>query len=103
MSVPVIYGIAGAILLALGLLGVLGQPHLLKKIISLNIASAGVFLVLVALAYRGGTPDPVPHALVLTGIVISVSATAYSVALAARLFRITGQVTLDDTVQEPKP
>jgi len=46
-----------------------------------------VFHVLVAVAYRGidRAPDPIPHALVLTGIVVAVSATALALALARRL------------------
>ncbi len=89
------YGITGILLFVLGIYGLMVQPHLLKKLLSLNIASAGVFLLMVVLAFRGGRLDPVPHALVLTGIVISVSATAYAVALAARLLRATGSATLE--------
>jgi len=96
MSAVHIYGIAGMLLFVLGLYGFLTQPHMLKKILSLNVSSSGVFLALVAMAYRGGTPDPVPHALVLTGIVIAVSATAYAVALAARIHRATGSATLEE-------
>ena len=52
-----------------------------------NISGSGIFLVFVAIAYRGGdaTPDPLPHALVLTGIVVAVSATALALALGRRL------------------
>lgn len=32
-----------------------------------------------------GTPDPVPHALVITGIVVMVSATAVALSLIRRL------------------
>jgi len=48
---------------------------------------AGVFMLLIAVAYRGPglPPDPVPHALVLTGIVVAVSATALALALVRRL------------------
>ena len=43
--------------------------------------------MLIAVAYRGPgvAPDPVPQALVLTGIVVAVSATALALALARRL------------------
>ena len=48
---------------------------------------AGVFHVLIAIAYRGTTtaPDPVPQAMVLTGIVVAVSATALALILGERL------------------
>jgi multicomponent Na+:H+ antiporter subunit C len=44
-------------------------------------------MVLIAVAYggAGGVPDPIPHALVLTGIVVAVSATALGLALGRRL------------------
>ena len=49
---------------------------------------------------RGGVPepalggDPVPQALLITGIVVAFSATALAVALLLRLFDETGSVTL---------
>jgi len=41
-----------------------------------------------------GRPDPVPQALVLTGIVIAVSTTAFALALMVRLFRKQGHATI---------
>jgi hypothetical protein len=57
--------------------------------LAINVMGAGVFMMLIAVAYRGPdlAPDPVPHALVLTGIVVAVSATALALALARRLDR----------------
>jgi multicomponent Na+:H+ antiporter subunit C len=71
----------------LGLWSFLVHDPLLRKLIALNIMGAGVFHVLIAVAYRGdiAPPDPVPHALVLTGIVVAVSATALALILGARL------------------
>ncbi|MGD2074994.1 MAG: NADH-quinone oxidoreductase subunit K [Gammaproteobacteria bacterium] len=82
-----LYGLSGAALFALGLRGALLHRHLLGRVLAINVCGAGVFLVLVALAYRGPTlaPDPVPQALVLTGIVVAVSATALALALGRRL------------------
>lgn len=82
-----IFGITGGLLFALGLVGTLGKRSLLAKILAINICGAGLFLALVAIAYRGMNtpPDPVPHALVLTGIVVAVSATALGLALRRRL------------------
>jgi multicomponent Na+:H+ antiporter subunit C len=81
------YGLAGVALFALGLGTALRQGALLRRIMAVNVAGAGVFLLLVAVAYRGpgSPPDPVPHALVLTGIVVAVSATAFAIALGRRL------------------
>lgn len=82
------FAAAGLAVVAVGLHGLSnGRSRRVRRILALNVASSGVFLVLVALAYRAPAPgaDPIPHALVLTGIVVSVSATALALALARRL------------------
>jgi multicomponent Na+:H+ antiporter subunit C len=76
--------VASALLVGLGLYTLLAHPDLLRRIVAANVLGAGVFLLLVTFAQRGdGTPDPVPHALVLTGIVVAVSFTGLAVALIA--------------------
>ena len=82
-----LYGLAGCLIVGLGLRSALLQAALLQRVIAINVMGSGVFLVLIAVAYRGTdtAPDPVPHALVLTGIVVAVSATALALALARRL------------------
>ncbi|MGE0593956.1 MAG: cation:proton antiporter subunit C [Vicinamibacterales bacterium] len=81
------YIVAGAALVAMGIVGVGVCPTALRRILALNIMGSGVFLLLVAPADRlaGRAPDPVPHAMVLTGIVVAVSATALALALTRRL------------------
>jgi multicomponent Na+:H+ antiporter subunit C len=87
LTTQVLYALAGVGLLSLGLRGALVHPTLLRRVLALNVTGAGVFLTMVAVAYRGSElpPDPVPHALVLTGIVVAVSATALALALGRRL------------------
>ena len=82
-----IYALAGVLLFSMGLSGLFFCAHWLRKILAVNLAGSGVFLILVALARRqdDAPPDPVPHALVLTGIVVAVSATAAALALYRRL------------------
>ncbi len=78
----------GLILFVMGLFTLIIHSHPLRKILSVNVMSTGVFLVLVATAYRPsdlGEIDPVPHAMVLTGIVVSVSVTALALILACRV------------------
>jgi multicomponent Na+:H+ antiporter subunit C len=99
VSVHLVFGLAGAALFAIGLYGLVLRRHLLRKIVALNVASNGVFLVLVALAHRTAVPDPVPHAMVLTGIVVAVSATAFGLALAVRIRESTGATGLEDGSQ----
>ncbi len=81
-----LYGLTGCLIVALGLRAALLHTPLLQRVVAINVMGAGVFLLLVAVAYRGPgvSPDPVPHALVLTGIVVAVSATALALALARR-------------------
>lgn len=71
------YGACGAFLVCLGLAGVVFQEGYLKKILSLNLFSSGVFLLLITL----GGGDAVANALVLTGIVVMLGATALALAL----------------------
>jgi multicomponent Na+:H+ antiporter subunit C len=82
-----LYGLTGCLIAAAGLRTALLHAVLLHRLIGINVMGAGVFLVLIAVAYRGPgvAPDPVPHALVLTGIVVAVSATALALALGRRL------------------
>lgn len=94
MSSDMLFALAGAVLFVTGVAGLILQPHLLHKVIAFNIMGSGAFLVLVGLGQRGGQPDPVPQAMVLTGIVVSVAATALALALARRLFNVTGDMRL---------
>lgn len=81
-----IYGFTGLLLFLVGFAGLLACSHLLRKILAINIMASGIFLVLVTIAFGSGKEiDPVPHAMVLTGIVVSVSFTGLALALACRV------------------
>lgn len=88
-----LFATVGALLFGLGLYGLFARRHLLRKIIGANIATTAVFLLIVASARAAGegVTDPVPQALVLTGIVISISLTAFALALLRRLVQLTGR------------
>ncbi|MBT6456060.1 MAG: Na+/H+ antiporter subunit C [Chloroflexi bacterium] len=98
MSAVFVYSLVGIGLFNLGLYALIIYPHLLRKILAVNIMGSGVFLVLVALAGRtaSGVPDPVPHAMVITGIVVAVSATALALVLMLRVSAATGQPELPE-------
>ena len=98
MTEAVLYGLCAAALVGLGLFGLIVQPHPLRKILAFNLIGSGVFLLFGVVARRGAAAgldgDPVPQALVITGLVVSFAATALAVALLLRLFQETGRTTL---------
>ena len=98
MTAATLAGLTGAALVGLGLYGLLVHPHPLRKIVGFNLLGSGVFLVFGIIARKGaaaGFPaDPVPLAMVITGIVIAFSATALAVALLLRLYAVGRTITL---------
>lgn len=87
LTAATIHGLAGLAVFGIGLAGALGATDRLRRLIALKLCAVGAGFVLVAAAWRPGpaAPDPVPHALVITGIVVTVSATAAALALIRRL------------------
>ena len=98
MNAVTFYGLCGAALVGLGLYGLIVNPQPLRKILSFNLVGSGVFLLFGVVAGRGAgyglVGDPVPQALVITGIVVAFSATALAVALLLRLHEETGSASL---------
>ena len=103
MTTATLFGLCASVLIGLGLYGVLSQPHPLRKILALNVLGVGIFLLFGAIAYRGVdfgmAPDPVPQALLITGIVVAFAASALAVGLLLRLHAAGGELTL----AEPPP
>ena len=99
MSAATLAGLIGAALVGLGLYGLIVNPQPLRKVLAFNLIGSGVFLVFGIVARRGaaaGLPfDPVPQAMVITGIVVAFAASALAVALILRLEEETGKVELD--------
>ena len=82
------YALVGVALFGLGLWGALILAHPLRKVLAVNVMGVGVFMVLVASGWQDDGPmDPVPQALVITGIVVAVSATALALALIRRVLQ----------------
>jgi multicomponent Na+:H+ antiporter subunit C len=106
MNAANLFGVCSAALVGLGLYGLIIHPQPLRKILAFNLLGSGVFLMFGVVARRGAAAgmrgDPVPQALVITGIVVAFSATALAVALLLRLFHETDRTTLDaEYVKEP--
>ena len=87
MTPDLIYGLTGIAVFGIGLVGALCAQDRLRRVLALKLCSVGAGFLLVVGAWREppATPDPVPHALVITGIVVMVSATAVALALIRRL------------------
>jgi multicomponent Na+:H+ antiporter subunit C len=90
MSSALVYSITGLGLFAIGLLGIVIAGHVMRKILALNVMGIGVFMLLIAVAKQDGSlVDPVPHAMVLTGIVIAAAGTALALNFMVRLHRMS--------------
>ena len=93
-----VFGICGAAAVGLGLYSLITNPQPLRKILAFNLLGAGGFVLFGVVARRGAAAgfgaDPVPQALVITGMVVAFAATALALALLVRL-NATGAATLD--------
>ena len=93
------------VLILIGFYAMIAKENIIKKIIGLNVTQTAIFLFFISLAERkgGAAPilvegvvfyvSPLPHVLMLTGIVVSLSTTAVGLSLAVRIYREYG--TLD--------
>ena len=111
------FAIAAVILFVTGFVNMMVHPNLIKKIVSFNIMDSATFLMLAsrgmiagrtaAILTDGGANtslyvNPIPAGLVLTGIVVSVSVSAFSLALIQRLYGAYGSVDLRDILEAMK-
>ena len=102
------------ILFGIGLINLLLQKNLIKKIIGLNIMDTAIYLLLATQGYiegrmapiivNGNTDpnlyiNPVPSGLVLTGIVVSVSVSALMLAMTIRLYKRYHTMNLDEILR----
>lgn len=99
--------VAAVLLFGIGVYTILCDTNLVKKIIGANIMSSAAFLLFIAAGnVRGGTApivtgepssyvNPIPAALILTGIVVSLSVTAFALALVVRIYNSFGTIDSD--------
>ena len=104
------YAVTAVILFGIGFTNLMLQQNLLRKVIGFNI------MLLASLGYidggvapivgdRGFDPlyiNPIPSGLVLTGIVVSVSITAFSLALIQRIYRRYGTIEMRELLERAK-
>ncbi len=92
------------LLMMLGLYAVIASRNLVKKLVGLTIFQTSVFILYISVAkVQGGAPpiaqpgvfvysNPLPHVLILTAIVVSVSTTALGLTLAMRIKHAFGTI-----------
>ena len=105
--------IGSSVLFVIGLYTVLTHPNLIKKIIGINIMETSVFLLFVSIGFiEGGRApilqvdnpsliyvNPLPSALILTGIVVAVSITVYGLSMIIQIYDAYGTIELDEIMQ----
>ena len=111
------YTITAVLLFMLGFGNVMLHPNLIKKVVAFNIMDAATFLLLASrgmivgrtaaiLTDGGANPslyvNPIPAGLVLTGIVVSVSVSAFSLALIQRIYGSYGTVDMRELLEAMK-
>lgn len=108
------YETASIILFGIGFMTLLIHNNLIKKIIGMNIMDTSIFLFFIAKgyirgkevpimkgAYKGveGYVNPLPPALMLTGIVVAVSVTAFALALTVKIHEKYGTIELNEILE----
>ena len=111
------FAIAAVILFVTGFVNMMVHPNLIKKVVSFNIMDSATFLMLAsrgmiagrtaAILTDGGADvtryvNPIPAGLVLTGIVVSVSVSAFSLALIQRIYGAYGTVDMRELLEAMK-
>lgn len=111
------FAVTAVLLFVIGLVNMLLHQNLVRKVVSFNIMDSATFLFLAsrgfvegraaAILTDGGADitryvNPIPAGLVLTGIVVSVSVSAFSLALIQRIYDRYGTVELGELLERTK-
>ena len=111
------FAVTAFILFVTGFVNMMIHPNLIKKVVSFNIMDSATFLMLAsrgmiagrtaAILTDGGADvtryvNPIPAGLVLTGIVVSVSVSAFSLALIQRIYGTYGTVDMRELLEAMK-
>lgn len=105
--------IGAFILFTIGLYTLLTHSNLLKKVIGINIMETSIFLFFVSIGYIKGANapiidltngnltyiNPLPSAMILTGIVVGVSVTAFALSIIVKIHQAYGTLELDEIME----
>lgn len=102
------------LLFLIGLYAVMVKPNLIKKLVGLNIMETSVFFLIVSVGMvdegvapivtqgyesalnTGRIVNPIPQALILTGIVVAVSTTAVALSLCLKIHENYGTLNASE-------
>jgi len=100
---------ASVVLFLIGLYAVIAKGNLVKKLMGLNVMETAVFAFVMAtgIVTGGDAPilgagahepfaNPLPQALILTGIVVALSTTALALSLIIRIYERHGTIESED-------
>lgn len=108
------------ILMMIGFYAMIGKRNLVKKLLGMNIFQTAIILFFVSTGVKrgGGIPildkyqalekgvevsqvvNPLPHVLMLTAIVVSVSVTGVALAVLLRIYREYGTLEEDEILEK---
>ena len=102
LQTATLFAWCGVVLVGVGLFGFIAQRHMLRRLVAFNVLGSGIFLMFGASAARNPQSgiDPVPLALIITGLVVALATTALIVALTVRHADLTGRATLPEDMPE---
>ncbi|NIQ97297.1 MAG: cation:proton antiporter subunit C [Desulfuromonadales bacterium] len=108
------------VLMMIGFYAMIGKRNLVKKLLGMNIFQTAIILLFVSSGVKrgGGIPildkyeamkhgvdvasvvNPLPHVLMLTAIVVSVSITGVALAILLRIYREYGTLEEDEILEK---
>ena len=109
--IKTIITIGSMMLFFVGLFGLLTRKHIIKIFISIAIMETSIFLLFIGLTFKidfiapildtahvdvSVMNDPIPHAMILTAIVIGMAVLALGVSFAIEYFKLTGKTDIDE-------
>jgi multicomponent Na+:H+ antiporter subunit C len=108
------------VLMMVGFYAMIGKSNLVKKLLGMNIFQTAIILMFISSGVKKGglipvldkqaalehgvnsalINNPVPHVLMLTAIVVSVSVTGVALALMQRIYRQYGTLEEDEILEK---
>lgn len=108
------------VLMMIGFYAMIGKRNLVKKLIGMNIFQTAIILLFVSAGVKHGAKipivdkyealkhgvdvtqiiNPLPHVLMLTAIVVSVSVTGVALAILLRIYREYGTLEEDEILEK---